>query len=179
MLRQDRASRQGRADERAADRQRSHSRLLWFARAARRRSRVGAGKLTGLIGPNGAGKSTLFNAISGLSRPMAAAFGMDDARSTALPPERMVERGLVRTFQLARGFPKLDRVRAPDAVRPRPAGRATVRALRRCAAARAGGSELAARPSAIARRLRLGRSSTTGHGACRAARKSCSRSAAP
>src|SRR5258708_2954228 len=68
---------------------------------------IGAGKLTGLIGPNGAGKSTLFNAISGLFRPDGGRVRMGKADTTALAPEKLVANGLVRSFQLARGFPKL------------------------------------------------------------------------
>ncbi len=65
------------------------------------------GSFTGLIGPNGAGKSTLFNVVSGLYRPDGGAVTFAGEDVTALPPEALVRRRLVRTFQLARGFPKL------------------------------------------------------------------------
>jgi len=65
------------------------------------------GSFTGLIGPNGAGKSTLFNVVSGLFRPETGRVVFDDQDITAHTPEQVVGRGLVRTFQLARGFPKL------------------------------------------------------------------------
>ncbi|MCZ8322845.1 MAG: ATP-binding cassette domain-containing protein [Novosphingobium sp.] len=65
------------------------------------------GSFTGLIGPNGAGKSTLFNVVSGLYRPDGGAVTFAGEAVTALPPEALVRRRLVRTFQLARGFPKL------------------------------------------------------------------------
>jgi ABC-type branched-subunit amino acid transport system ATPase component len=68
---------------------------------------VGRGKTTGLIGPNGAGKSTLFNAISGLYRPKAGSVRIGATEPPALAPEKLVAAGLVRSFQLARGFPKL------------------------------------------------------------------------
>lgn len=65
------------------------------------------GTITGLIGPNGAGKSTLFNAISGLYRPSGGTVLLGKDNITGLKPHLLVRRGLVRTFQLARGFPKL------------------------------------------------------------------------
>ncbi len=68
---------------------------------------VPEGSFTGLIGPNGAGKSTLFNAVSGLYRPDAGSVRLRDVETAGLPPEKLVAAGLVRSFQLARGFPKL------------------------------------------------------------------------
>ena len=69
--------------------------------------RIGRGTITGVIGPNGAGKSTFFNAISGLIRPDRGTVELDGRDVTGQKPERLVASGLVRTFQLARGFPKL------------------------------------------------------------------------
>jgi branched-chain amino acid transport system ATP-binding protein len=68
---------------------------------------VARGSITGLIGPNGAGKSTLFNALSGLYRPNAGCVRLGETDITGLSPDSIVARGMVRTFQLARGFPKL------------------------------------------------------------------------
>ncbi len=65
------------------------------------------GTLTGLIGPNGAGKTTLFNCISGLYRPTAGAAVFNGESITGLAPEEITHRGLIRTFQLARGFTRL------------------------------------------------------------------------
>jgi len=65
------------------------------------------GSFTGLIGPNGAGKSTLFNVVSGLFPPNAGRVAFDGQDITGCTPDKVVGRGLVRTFQLARGFPKL------------------------------------------------------------------------
>jgi ABC-type branched-subunit amino acid transport system ATPase component len=65
------------------------------------------GSITGLIGPNGAGKSTLFNCISGLYMPDSGSVMFDGADVTRARTQDRVAAGLVRTFQLARGFPKL------------------------------------------------------------------------
>ena len=65
------------------------------------------GTLTGLIGPNGAGKSTLFNIVSGQFAPDEGTVTFAGREITGKQPHRIVGEGLVRTFQLARGFPKL------------------------------------------------------------------------
>ena len=67
---------------------------------------VDAGRITGLIGPNGAGKTTLFNCISGLVPPNAGSVHFDGRAITAWRPDRITAAGLVRTFQIARGFPR-------------------------------------------------------------------------
>src|SRR5437899_11163949 len=68
---------------------------------------VAAGGITGLIGPNGAGKTTLFNVVSGLVPPDAGSVRFDGEEIAGWAPDRVSRRGLVRTFQVARGFPKL------------------------------------------------------------------------
>src|SRR5260370_27112185 len=63
--------------------------------------------ITGLIGPNGAGKTTLFNCVSGLIPPEAGRVHFDGRDVTGWRADRVTQAGLVRTFQIARGFPRL------------------------------------------------------------------------
>jgi|AntDeeMinimDraft_5_1070356.scaffolds.fasta_scaffold06630_3 branched-chain amino acid transport system ATP-binding protein len=63
---------------------------------------VEAGSLTGLIGPNGAGKSTTFDCITGVHRPTSGSVHLHDEEITGLKPHEIADRGLVRTFQIAR-----------------------------------------------------------------------------
>lgn len=65
------------------------------------------GAITGLIGPNGAGKTTLFNTVSGFFKPSGGKIFFDGHDVTGLAPHLLARRGLVRTFQGARVFPKL------------------------------------------------------------------------
>ena len=63
---------------------------------------VEEGSLTGLIGPNGAGKSTTFNCITGVHEPTAGSIYFQGEDITGLSPDTVANRGLVRTFQIAR-----------------------------------------------------------------------------
>ncbi|WP_227354071.1 ABC transporter ATP-binding protein [Haladaptatus salinisoli] len=63
---------------------------------------VEQGSLTGLIGPNGAGKSTTFNLITGVHTPDGGSVRFDGEDITGLRPYQIANRGLVRTFQIAR-----------------------------------------------------------------------------
>lgn len=56
--------------------------------------RVPAGSIVTLIGANGAGKSTTLRAISGLAKSSGGRIRYDDQDITALPPHRIVARGL-------------------------------------------------------------------------------------
>ncbi|RLB14125.1 MAG: ABC transporter ATP-binding protein [Deltaproteobacteria bacterium] len=68
---------------------------------------VDEGEIVGLIGPNGAGKTTLLNAIAGLNPPTSGTVRVFGEDTAGLPPEKMCHRGLSRTFQIPRPFPKM------------------------------------------------------------------------
>jgi branched-chain amino acid transport system ATP-binding protein len=68
---------------------------------------VAEGTILGLIGPNGAGKTTLFNLVSGYLRPTRGSVSVFGEEVTGLKPFELARRGLTRTFQLVRPFPRL------------------------------------------------------------------------
>jgi ABC-type branched-subunit amino acid transport system ATPase component len=63
--------------------------------------------ITGLVGPNGAGKSTMINLISGLLKPERGSIHLGGQDITGLPMNKISNAGLIRTFQVAREWPKL------------------------------------------------------------------------
>lgn len=65
------------------------------------------GEILGLIGPNGAGKTTVYNLVSGLLPLDAGRILLDGDDITGLPPHKIVERGIARTFQGIRVFHNL------------------------------------------------------------------------
>lgn len=60
---------------------------------------VAKGEITGVIGPNGAGKTTLFNIITGIYSQTSGTVRLQGKDVSRLPPEQLVRRGMVRTFQ--------------------------------------------------------------------------------
>jgi len=72
------------------------------------------GELVGLIGPNGAGKTTVFNVITGIFPPTRGKVIFEGRDLTGLPPWRITQLGIARTFQNIRLFKEmsvLDNVR--------------------------------------------------------------------
>jgi branched-chain amino acid transport system ATP-binding protein len=75
---------------------------------------AGAGEIVGLIGPNGAGKTTVFNVITRLYTPTEGEVRFDGESLLGTPPNRVIRRGIARTFQnveLFRGMSVIDNVR--------------------------------------------------------------------
>jgi branched-chain amino acid transport system ATP-binding protein len=60
------------------------------------------GEMVGLIGPNGSGKTTFFNALTGIYRPAAGEIHLHGRAITGLPPQRIYQAGVTRTFQRLR-----------------------------------------------------------------------------
>lgn len=65
---------------------------------------VEAGEILGLFGPNGAGKTTCFNCLSGFLAPEAGRVRFAGQVITGLPPHRLAQRGIGRTFQIVKPF---------------------------------------------------------------------------
>jgi branched-chain amino acid transport system ATP-binding protein len=74
---------------------------------------VSSGEIVALIGPNGAGKTTFFNCITGIYTPTSGDVFITPPNSTknvslkGLKPNQVTEKGLARTFQNIRLFPKM------------------------------------------------------------------------
>jgi len=116
---------------------------------------VEAHRITGLIGPNGAGKTTLFNCVSGLVPPDAGSVRFANRTITGWRPDRVTAAGLVRTFQIARGFPQLSVLENLLLYGTRQPGESVAHAILRSPAARRREAELRERALAIADRLNL------------------------
>ncbi len=65
------------------------------------------GEVLGLIGPNGAGKTTIVNTITGFTKPDAGEILFKEKKLTGLPPYKIAELGVTRTFQVVRPYPTL------------------------------------------------------------------------
>jgi branched-chain amino acid transport system ATP-binding protein len=68
---------------------------------------VAEGEILGLIGPNGSGKSTIFNLLSGTLAPTGGSIRFLGRELGGLPPYRIINQGIGRTFQIPRPFKRL------------------------------------------------------------------------
>lgn len=68
---------------------------------------VKQGSIKALIGPNGAGKTTLFNLISGFIKPDKGSVVFNNQQIYGLKPYQAAKKGLARTFQHIKLFPKM------------------------------------------------------------------------
>ncbi len=65
---------------------------------------VNKGEIFSIIGPNGAGKTTVFNLITGIYKPDRGQIVFNGQSINGLSPDRVLKRGITRTFQNIRLF---------------------------------------------------------------------------
>ena len=63
------------------------------------------GEVRAVIGPNGAGKSTFFNCLTGVLRPTSGAILFNGEDITGLPPNRISQKGIARSYQITNILP--------------------------------------------------------------------------
>jgi len=68
---------------------------------------VDKGQMACIIGPNGAGKSTVFNLITGHLQPTRGKIFFHEREITGLPPYKICQLGMGRSFQRTNIFPRL------------------------------------------------------------------------
>ena len=69
--------------------------------------KIDEGEVVGLIGPNGSGKTTLFNVVVGFYPIDKGDIYFDGSRITGLKPYQTARKGIGRTFQITRVFPRM------------------------------------------------------------------------
>jgi branched-chain amino acid transport system ATP-binding protein len=65
---------------------------------------VDENEIVSVIGPNGAGKTTLFNLVTGVYAPDDGEIEFEGKSLIGLPPHKITQRGIARTFQTLRLF---------------------------------------------------------------------------
>jgi ABC-type branched-subunit amino acid transport system ATPase component/ABC-type branched-subunit amino acid transport system permease subunit len=68
---------------------------------------VNEGEIHGIIGPNGAGKTTVFNVINGFLAANSGSIRLAGGELSGLKPFEVCARGVGRTFQVVRAFPRM------------------------------------------------------------------------
>jgi branched-chain amino acid transport system ATP-binding protein len=66
---------------------------------------VRRGEIHAIIGPNGAGKSTFFNCLTGVLRPTSGRILFNGEEITGLPPDRISQKGIARSYQITNILP--------------------------------------------------------------------------
>jgi branched-chain amino acid transport system ATP-binding protein len=62
-------------------------------------------EIRAIIGPNGAGKSTFFNCLTGVLRPTAGRVLFNGENIAGLPPNRISQKGIARSYQITNILP--------------------------------------------------------------------------
>ena len=62
-------------------------------------------EIRAVIGPNGAGKSTFFNCLTGVRRPSSGRILFNGEDITGLPPNRISQKGIARSYQITNILP--------------------------------------------------------------------------
>lgn len=68
---------------------------------------VSEGETVGLLGPNGHGKTTILKTISGLLKPNRGSIEFDGKKIGGIPPDKIVELGIVHVPQGGKLFPHM------------------------------------------------------------------------
>jgi len=88
-------------------------------------------KITLLIGPNGSGKTTLINVISGVYKPDGGRIIFNGEDITGLPPHKVFEKGIARSFQVPHLFDKLAVIENSLVAKPNHPGEGLISGIRR------------------------------------------------
>ena len=62
------------------------------------------GDILGIIGPNGSGKTTIVNSITGFIKPTSGSVYFKNKEITGMPPHKIADMGVTRTFQVMRPY---------------------------------------------------------------------------